>query len=573
MTKRLKDANDAKLVAGRWCIEFDGTEKTVDMGHFFPTNTVLGSGFYECWTAILPGGGSGKYDFSCGYSAKHSMLRNPVNGNFDLGSAISAATNASPIAITTVDNHPFITGDIVIIVGVLGNTAANGTWTITKTGANTFTLNSSTGSGAYTSGGVVEGSSSLIACAFGGDDIAYDNQWHHSASGVDVSVGVATQYYDGVPVGMTTFVGNRVVPSSSDGHGYIGGSDHSNAEQRLAQYRIFEGGLNPRKTNLVSGYIPYQAFVPEMIFSGEWNSIRASALYDFFAPGGQIQDKGQGYPIGTLHSANPKGTTNGVLSDIRTSPPQFTIDVNMPNWENPVQPAGKTYTPLSVPGGALVFDSIQRKNRTLAFNGVGGMGSTEGGSKGALAWNQVLTEFFSHAYSFGILNEQFVYLGQTTAFVGGTAWVEVGQANMDIRVDRKTMPVSYNCGVSTSILFRYKDASNYWYATTMGTNGAIGTGAAQKLFVGKVVAGVTTQIHRNVACPASWTTLRVTTKSTGVYAVFCDATSVASGTVADGETETKAGIIAIGDPQNYGTGTGYQGLTHRWKNFTIFDNP
>ncbi len=41
------------------------------------------------------------------------------------------------------------------IAGVLGNTATNGTWTITVTGATTFTLNASTGNGAYTSGGLV----------------------------------------------------------------------------------------------------------------------------------------------------------------------------------------------------------------------------------------------------------------------------------------------------------------------------------------------------------------------------------------------------------------------------------
>ena len=37
---------------------------------------------------------------------------------------------------------------------MLGNTAANGQWVITVTGTNTFTLNGSTGNGAYTSGGV-----------------------------------------------------------------------------------------------------------------------------------------------------------------------------------------------------------------------------------------------------------------------------------------------------------------------------------------------------------------------------------------------------------------------------------
>jgi hypothetical protein len=67
--------------------------------------------------------------------------------------AITGASNASPISITA-SNHGFFTGQSVVITGVLGNTAANGQWVITVTGANTFTLNGSTGNGTYTSGGV-----------------------------------------------------------------------------------------------------------------------------------------------------------------------------------------------------------------------------------------------------------------------------------------------------------------------------------------------------------------------------------------------------------------------------------
>lgn len=77
-----------------------------------------------------------------------------IGSSATAGSGISAATNASPIAIT--DNaHGLATGDLVFITGVLGNTAANGWWVITKTGANGFTLNNSTGNGGYTGGGLV----------------------------------------------------------------------------------------------------------------------------------------------------------------------------------------------------------------------------------------------------------------------------------------------------------------------------------------------------------------------------------------------------------------------------------
>ena len=65
---------------------------------------------------------------------------------------ITGATNATPISITCTA-HGYSTGDTVVVTAVGGNTNANGTWEITNTGANTFTLNGSAGNAAYTSGG------------------------------------------------------------------------------------------------------------------------------------------------------------------------------------------------------------------------------------------------------------------------------------------------------------------------------------------------------------------------------------------------------------------------------------
>lgn len=78
-----------------------------------------------------------------------------VPGVSNLG--VTAATNATPIAITTATAHGLSTGNFVSISGVLGNTAANGTFVVTVTGSSTFTLNGSTGNAAYVSGGIVEG--------------------------------------------------------------------------------------------------------------------------------------------------------------------------------------------------------------------------------------------------------------------------------------------------------------------------------------------------------------------------------------------------------------------------------
>lgn len=65
---------------------------------------------------------------------------------------VTGATNASPIVITSAA-HAVVTGQAVTVASVGGNTAANGTFIATYVGVNTFSLDGSTGNGAYTSGG------------------------------------------------------------------------------------------------------------------------------------------------------------------------------------------------------------------------------------------------------------------------------------------------------------------------------------------------------------------------------------------------------------------------------------
>lgn len=66
--------------------------------------------------------------------------------------SVTGATNASPIVITSAA-HGLNTGTRITVASVGGNTAANGTFTITRVDADTFSLDGSTGNGAYTSGG------------------------------------------------------------------------------------------------------------------------------------------------------------------------------------------------------------------------------------------------------------------------------------------------------------------------------------------------------------------------------------------------------------------------------------
>src|SRR5262249_35518482 len=68
-----------------------------------------------------------------------------------MGGAITGASNAGPIVITS-PNHGLKNGVSVTIAGVEGNKAANGTFTVTVLGKDTFSLDGSQGNGAYQSG-------------------------------------------------------------------------------------------------------------------------------------------------------------------------------------------------------------------------------------------------------------------------------------------------------------------------------------------------------------------------------------------------------------------------------------
>jgi hypothetical protein len=76
---------------------------------------------------------------------------------------ISGASNSTPILITA--SYSFPTGTVVSISGVLGNTAANGTFTVTNFSGTQFFLFGTSGNGSYVSGGVAGISGVLISNA------------------------------------------------------------------------------------------------------------------------------------------------------------------------------------------------------------------------------------------------------------------------------------------------------------------------------------------------------------------------------------------------------------------------
>jgi Concanavalin A-like lectin/glucanases superfamily len=388
---------------------------------------------------------------------------------------------------------------------------------------------------------------------FSSDDGPAPGEWGHFAVGWDGQFIVT--YFNGVPVGRSAFAGPRRTPGPASGGGWllIGGSDHNNFKGRIAQVRGYEG-VDPLQDE-VGNHRSTAAFAPETLFAlsnSAPGSPRASFLSHFFRPASVVPDLAGGL-VGRL-----RGVALGIVNPRQTYPlPKFIFDSAAPNASReagPFVPSVAVDTPAPVPGGTRVFDSFSRKSATLAFDGSGGLGSTEGGTEGPLAWRLGFPRD-----RFGILNGRAVIL---TNFGEAIAWVPVGSSsgNLDVRVDRARG--AWGSGVDTGICFRVIDGSNYFFAYTDPVEPT--QSGPRVLTVGYVQGGSRTNLVVRESMANEWTTLRVVTKNNGDIAVYADnvLTYSTSSTV-------MAGASGIGI---YSNSLGL-GLTNRWDNFTVRDAP
>ncbi len=396
-------------------------------------------------------------------------------------------------------------------------------------------------SGTYSLAGNVWDGTTVIS--FGSDDGPAPNEWGHYAVGWDGAKLIT--YYNGVPVGMTPFTGpRRSLVGGGGGTLFIGGSDHQNMIGRISQVRGYEG-INPRVDH--SGSLAVSAaFRPQTLFSNGGNF-----LINFLRPAQTILDLSGGR-VGIL-----RGTGFGAGSSQQSYPaPQFIIDPTAPTASttaSPVVPGGSQNTPPPIPSRARVFDSFSRGNSTYAFDGNGGLGSTEGGSAGPQVWQY--NRGPGEPLTFGILNGRAVMLGNESR----GAWVSAGNgtANLDITVDRR--PGFYGTGIATGLLFRFQDISNFFYAYTTGD-----TATTQKLMIGYYSGSGVVVLARDKTMPELWTTLRIITLESGSIQIFADSTLVYSTNISLLATAKNAGLWNF----LYG-----QGLVNRWDNFAIYDAP
>ena len=122
----------------------------------------------------------------------------PLLQNDGLGLTITGATNASPIVLTVSSTTELRTGMTVTVANVGGNTAANGRWaSITVVDATHVSLDGSTGSGAYTTGGSLYAGGGYVVQPGAGQTVnvcSITGAWfeNNGSFGLDFDVGVAT---------------------------------------------------------------------------------------------------------------------------------------------------------------------------------------------------------------------------------------------------------------------------------------------------------------------------------------------------------------------------------------------
>jgi hypothetical protein len=115
-------------------------------------NTIANNTWFITNVVAANGATPGSFDL-VGSSGTSADVPNTGGWTLLPGSIGTTTGNGVGPIVVTSPNHGLVTGDVVTISGVRGNTAANGTWTVTRINANTFSLNGSTGNGGFTLNG------------------------------------------------------------------------------------------------------------------------------------------------------------------------------------------------------------------------------------------------------------------------------------------------------------------------------------------------------------------------------------------------------------------------------------
>lgn len=145
------------IVTSDWAVTWNSPVGATSFEVFLSNQTEQTSTTYTVpnQTALLDAKGNTILDGS-GNPILHEVRSLYLNGAVDVFGAkpqvVSGATNRSFIDVTS-RNHGLTNGSKVRVAGVLGNTGANGDYTVTVISEHVFRLNNAVSTGAYTSGG------------------------------------------------------------------------------------------------------------------------------------------------------------------------------------------------------------------------------------------------------------------------------------------------------------------------------------------------------------------------------------------------------------------------------------
>jgi hypothetical protein len=351
--------------------------------------------------------------------------------------------------------------------------------------------------------------STNIPTSFATDETVPVNQWCHIAVGWDRQQIVS--FIDGVPSSIVPYTGQRVT-SSGSGSGvlFVGGSDHSNFNGKIARVRGFEGVLP--MDSLLNSFTPEKYFRSTYLKS-DGEIITASFLADYSVSAKVYPDLSLGY-----RGANHVGLLSrdvdfgffGFKSDFST---------NLPTWTpEPITKPIYQSSPISIPAGAIVYDSFDRANSTFAFDSVGLGWANK--SFNNLRLSRIWRGLFVNQW--GILSEKALNLGQNP----NPVWLETGTPNMDIRAERLA---GYNTG-NIGLIYRYEDDSNYGQVYVGGGN----------VYLIEYVSGVISMVRTGVQ-PSLWFILRIVANGNQIK-VYCGSQEVISTTSSNLLTATKAGM-------------------------------
>jgi hypothetical protein len=351
-------------------------------------------------------------------------------------------------------------------------------------------------------------------------------------------------YVNGIADGLTSMGGTTRRCFTNDGTLFIGGSDHINFLGDIVYVRGWDRG----NTSLFGagnadgvqvpprGFVRYNQDLPPdfvMLFDTPGMLVDAS-------PRGVEGVDGQGriFHHGRLGNASTSGSSEGALfpparRQIETLP--IWVRASGCPWRQPLgvgTPNEPARTPVTMGGTTcLARDSFGRANQTWAYQNPPTLGSTEGGSLGALPWAwKSGTVGNGIPSTWGILGTSAISLHAQKS----PATLQLGTANVDLRVARD---VATGASKRTGLAFRIQDDDNFWNAWVDGTS----------LHVHKVTAGSEGTALGSYTISATDRNLRV----------LCNGTSLTFYT-GNGNTWDPTGWTQVGQLAGQ---TGYQAAT------------